>query len=421
MDCGNLQSKNLMIRENCMEVKKLNLVERHAYKPQHSDYAELDHICFLSKNLYNATLYAVRQHYFNTGQYLNYNAVNLDFTHSSQPDYIALPRKVSKMTQKLVDKNFVSFFALLKAKKAGTLPHGFNVRIPKYKHKEKGRQIVHYDKQALSVVEAGFVKLSGTNIKIRTQRQDIRFVRVVPKENGIIMVEIGYRQETRLKQVGTTAAIDLGVDNLATVTSPSFKPFILNGKPMKSVNQYYNKRLAELKSRQDLSCSKRKSTKRIRALTNKRNNKINDYMHKATRDITNQLDSKQVVKLVVGYNKGWKQDVNLGNKTNQNFVQIPFLRFIQMLVYKCELAGIEVTTVNEAYTSKCSFLDNEPIGKHKSYMGRRVKRGLYKSANGVEINADVNASYNILSKVAENLNRNSVEMCSTPLVFTIKK
>ena len=399
----------------------MNLVERHAYKPQHSDYAELDHVCLLSKNLYNATLYAVRQHYFNTGEYLNYNTVNLDFTHSKQPDYIALPRKVSKMTQKLVDKNFASFFALLKAKKAGTLPNGFNVSIPKYKHKEKGRQVVHYDKQALSLVWDGFVKLSGTNIKIPTTKQGIRFVRVVPKENGIIMVEIGYRQETKLKEVGTAAAIDLGVSNLATVTSPSFEPFILNGKPMKSVNQYYNKRLAELKSKQDLSGSKRKTTKRTKALTNKRNNKINDYMHKATREITNQLDSKQVAKVVVGYSTGWKQDVNLGKKTNQNFVQIPFLRFIQMLIYKCELAGIEVTTVNEAYTSKCSFLDNEPVRKHKSYMGRRVKRGLYRSANGVLINADVNASYNILSKVAGNLNRNSVEVCSTPVVFTIKK
>ena len=112
-------------------------------------------------------------------------------------------------------------------------------------------------------------------------------------------------------------------------------------------------------------------------------------MHKATKEITNQLDSKQVAELVIGYNKGWKQDVNLGKETNQNFVQIPFLRFVKMLAYKCELVGIKVTTVNEAYTSKCSFLDNEPIRKHKKYMGNRIKRGLYKSANGTCINADV--------------------------------
>jgi putative transposase len=403
------------------------LVERHAFKRSDKEYAELDNLCFLSKNLYNSTLYAIRQHFFNTGEYLGYNAVNADFTHNSQPDYTALPRKVSKLTQMLVDKAFKSFFALVKAKKDGKLDADFKVRIPKYLDSVKGRQVVEYTKQALSFLEKGFIKLSGTSIKIRTDKENVNFIRVVPKENKLIMVEVGYEQPLEYKETGNTAAIDLGINNLATITSDSFSPFIVNGKPLKSINQFYNKRLAELKPKQDLSGSKRKTTNRINILTRKRNSKVDDYLHKASREITNHLVSNDVNTLVIGYNKGWKQDVNLGKVNNQKFVQIPFLRFIQMLEYKCALVGITVELRNEAYTSKCSFLDNEEVEKHKTYQGNRIKRGLFKSSDGSTVNADVNASFNILKqylqeKVAWNLElfKNCVEVCSTPSVFTVK-
>lgn len=406
------------------------LVLKHSYKKSHPFYKELDKLCFLSKNLYNSTLYTVRQHYFETHKYLNYNAVNKLFTDNKQVDYCALPRKVSKMTQQLVDKSFKSFFALLKAKQKREYNEPIN--IPNYLDKVKGRQVVHYVKQALSFkAKEGFIKLSGTNIYIPLTnditKDIVRYVRIVPKSHNIIDVEIGYKTEVpEIEYNNRIASIDLGINNLATVTSNVFSPFIINGKPLKSINQYYNKHLADLKSFQMLKGNK-KSTNRIKALTVKRNNKVTDYMHKATRLITNHLVSNNISLLVIGYNKGWKQDVNMSKKNNQKFVQISFLKFINLLTYKCRLAGITVVTNEESYTSKCSFLDREPIQKHSTYLGRRVKRGLFRTLNKNYINADVNGSYNIMKKYLitqeawnENIFSDCVEACSTPVVFTIK-
>lgn len=406
------------------------LVLKHSYKKSHPFYKELDKLCFLSKNLYNSTLYTVRQHYFETHKYLNYNAVNKLFTDNKQVDYCALPRKVSKMTQQLVDKSFKSFFALLKAKQKREYNEPIN--IPNYLDKVKGRQVVHYDKQALSFkAKEGFIKLSGTNIYIPLTnditKDIVRYVRIVPKPHNIIDVEIGYKTEVpEIEYNNRIASIDLGINNLATVTSNVFSPFIINGKPLKSINQYYNKHLADLKSFQMLKGNK-KSTNRIKALTVKRNNKVTDYMHKATRLITNHLVSNNISLLVIGYNKGWKQDVNMSKKNNQKFVQISFLKFINLLTYKCRLAGITVVTNEESYTSKCSFIDKEPIQKHSIYLGKRVKRGLFRTLNKNYINADVNGSYNIMKKYLitqeawnENIFSDCVEACSTPVVFTIK-
>lgn len=406
------------------------LVLKHSYKKSHPFYKELDKLCFLSKNLYNSTLYTVRQHYFETHKYLNYNAVNKLFTDNKQVDYCALPRKVSKMTQQLVDKNFKSFFALLRLKQKGEYDEPVN--IPNYLDKVKGRQVVHYDKQALSFkAKEGFIKLSGTNIYIPLTnditKDIVRYVRIVPKSHNIIDVEIGYKTEVpEIEYNNRIASIDLGINNLATVTSNVFSPFIINGKPLKSINQYYNKHLADLKSFQMLKGNK-KSTNRIKALTVKRNNKVTDYMHKATRLITNHLVSNNISLLVIGYNKGWKQDVNMSKKNNQKFVQISFLKFINLLTYKCRLAGITVVTNEESYTSKCSFIDKEPIQKHSIYLGKRVKRGLFRTLNKNYINADVNGSYNIMKKYLitqeawnENIFSDCVEACSTPVVFTIK-
>lgn len=406
------------------------LVLKHSYKKSHPFYKELDKLCFLSKNLYNSTLYTVRQHYFETHKYLNYNAVNKLFTDNKQVDYCALPRKVSKMTQQLVDKSFKSFFALLKANQKREYNEPIN--IPNYLDKVKGRQVVHYDKQALSFkAKEGFIKLSGTNIYIPLTnditKDIVRYVRIVPKSHNIIDVEIGYKVEVpEIEYNNRIASIDLGINNLATVTSNVFSPFIINGKPLKSINQYYNKHLADLKSFQMLKGNK-KSTNRIKALTVKRNNKVTDYMHKATRLITNHLVYNNISLLVIGYNKGWKQDVNMSKKNNQKFVQISFLKFINLLTYKCRLAGITVVTNEESYTSKCSFIDKEPIQKHSIYLGKRVKRGLFRTLNKNYINADVNGSYNIMKKYLitqeawnENIFSDCVEACSTPVVFTIK-
>ena len=400
----------------------VTLVEQTKINRKNSLFRDLDHLCFLSKNLYNATLYRVRQFFFETKGFLTSSEVNKQMISEKNLDYYALNTKVSQQTQRLVERNYCSFFGSLKSKKKKK----GEVKIPKYLKKD-GRQVVMFTKQAVSTVVKGYIKLGGTNILIPTKQTDIQFVRLVP-HGSYITVEVGYRKEIpEYVDNGRYAAIDLGIANLATLTVFDDKPIIFNGKPIKSVNQYYNKKLAELKSKQSKSKSPYRNTNRMNALTSKRYNKIKDYMHKTSREIVNQLVSHNVTNLIIGYNKGWKQDTNLGKVNNQKFVQIPFLMFINMLMYKCELAGIKCETIQESHTSKCSFLDHEEICHHDKYLGRRIHRGLFKSATGQVINADVNGSLNIMRRflnVAKNINIydfvNLVEVCSTPSVFTVK-
>ena len=198
-------------------------------------------------------------------------------------------------------------------------------------------------------------------------------------------------------------SIDLGLDNLASCSSNVSKSFIINGKPVKSINQYYNKKKANLQS--ELKIKQNKNTsKQIQNLTLKRNNKIKDYFHKASRYIVNQLVNQSINTLIIGKNDGWKQETNIGKKNNQNFTQIPHQMFINQLKYKCQLKGINVIEQEESYTSKVSFFDNDFIpvyGQNDELFkssGKRIKRGLYKTKDGLLINADINGSLNIMRK-----------------------
>ncbi len=170
---------------------------------------------------------------------------------------------------------------------------------------------------------------------------------------------------------------------------------------MKSVNQFYNKRIAELKSIKDKQGIKFE-IKRLKRITAKRNNKINDIFHKISRKVINYCIENNFGTMIIGYNRAWKQKVNIGKVNNQKFVQIPFFKLINQIKYKSELFGIDIIIDRESFTSKCSFLDKEPIKRHKKYAGNRLKRGLFKSKKGILINADVNAGYNIIKKVVPN-------------------
>lgn len=169
---------------------------------------------------------------------------------------------------------------------------------------------------------------------------------------------------------------------------------------------------------QSLLDNGRETSKKIQDITLKRNNRVNDYLHKATRLFVNYLVSKEINSVVVGYNKEWKQGINIGKVNNQNFVGIPYYKLLNMLTYKCVMEGISVVVTEESYTSKCSFLDDEDICKHDIYKGKRVKRGLYQSSNGRLINADVNGALNILKEVIGKFEYDSIKVCSTPLVVT---
>ena len=401
------------------------LVEKHIIKSKHKYYDELDNLCWLSKNLYNSTLYNVRQYYFENKKLLKYQVINKIYVDTNNEDYRALPSKVAKHTQMLVEHNFKSFFGLLKLKAKGK--YNKPVKIPKYLNKKTGRQVVHYEKGAISFKEQGHIKLSKTNIKIKTNltKDKVQFVRLVPKNNHII-IEIGYNViEKEIIQNNNILAIDIGVNNIASCVTTNGEKFLINGKPLKYINHNYNKRITDIQSKLKITHNKNKSRYKSN-ITNKRNNRINDYLHKITTYIVNQAVSNHIGTIVVGYNKEWKQDTNIGSINNQNFVNIPFYKFISMLDYKCKLKGIIFKTITEEYTSKCSFVDDEEIAKHTTYAGRRINRELFKTKKGIIINADVNGAYNILKKYMkenatwnERISQTLVKVCSIPSVRKI--
>ena len=379
------------------------LVEKQIIKPSNPLYKELDNLCFLSKNLYNVTLYTIRQHYFDTNKYKSYFSIVNDFTKENQLDFRALPAKVARYTLQLVDQNMKSFFALLKKKQANQYTNP--VHLPKYLDKTKGRQVVHYNKQSLSFKKEGFVKLSKSDIEFQTKvpKNEIQYLKLVPCGNHI-KVLIGYYKTKPSKKTNNKrfASIDVGVNNLMTVTSNVFHPIIYNGKPVKSVNQFYNKIQAkeqsELKKVNNVNRSKKLSR-----LTLWRENQINNYFHKVTHHFVNYCIANDIDTVIIGRNIGWKDSINLGKKVNQNFVTIPFRRLYNLLKYKLELNGINYIETEESHTSKCSFIDKEEICRHDSYVGRRIKRGLFSSKHGKKYNADINGSLNILRKYMTNI------------------
>ena len=369
------------------------LSERHIIKNSEL-FNELDNMCFLSKNLYNKGLYIVRQHFFNTEKYLNYNTLENILKKSKDVDYYALPTKVSQQILMVLDNNFKSFFKLLEKKKKSHYKE--KVKIPKYLDKDS-RNLLIFTSQAISkkFIKNGIIKLSNVKHVVKTKVKVVKQVRIIHKGNHIVVEVLYEKQSKDIVTNNRYAAIDLGLNNLATISSNVTKPFIVNGKPLKSINQYYNKTKSNLQSKLK---NNEKSNKRISSLNLKRNNKINDYLHKSSIFIVNYLVSNNISMLIVGHNKEWKQNIKIGKKNNQNFVSIPHSKFKELLKYKCELEGIKYIEIEESYTSKCSFLDNEEICKHTSYKGKRIKRGLFKSNDGTLINADVNGSLNILKK-----------------------
>jgi transposase, IS605 orfB family len=374
------------------------LVEKQIIRPSNPLYKELDHLCFLSKNLYNATLYTIRQHYFETNKYQSFFTTVKNFTKENQVDFRALPANVSRYTVLLVDQNMRAFFALLKKKKANqyTKP----VRLPKYLDKINGRQVVHYNKQFLGFKKDGFVKLSKSDIEFKTKvpKSSIQYLKLVPCGNHI-KVLIGY-YKTKKKTKNTQkriASIDVGQNNLMTVTSNVFHPVIYNGKPVKSVNQFYNK----IKAKEQSRLNKQNNvywSKKLGQLTLWRENQINNYFHKVTHHFVNYCIANDIDTVIIGRNQQWKDSINLGKKINQNFVSIPFGKLYDLLKYKLELNGINYIETEESHTSKCSFIDKEEITHHDSYVGRRIKRGLFRSKEGIKYNADINGSLNILRK-----------------------
>lgn len=388
----------------------MRLVEQHVIAHCDSCFALIDQAAFQSKNLYNAALYMVRQAFIREGKYLTYT--KLDKLMQQHEAYRALPRKVSQWVLKGLHHNWLSFFESLKVYEEDPSKFTGRPKLPKYKHKIDGRNLPVYTLQAISKPELGqgIIKPSQLAITVKTKQQSIKQVRIVPK-NGYYVVEVVYERVPVQAPVdpGFCVGIDLGVTNLAAIASNrvGFAPRLVNGRPLKACNQWYNKRLRQLRKllpKED----RERVTRQMQRITNRRNRQIDHYLHTASRRIIDFLVEEGVGTVVIGLNPLWKQEARLGKRTNQNFVSIPHSRFIDMLTYKAALVGILVEIREESYTSKASFLDLDPIPEYKTdaqeghhFSGKRIgpRSRLYRAKGGKVISADVNGAYNICAKV----------------------
>ena len=385
----------------------MQLVERRVIKNNHLAFQQIDEMSRASKNLYNSANFNMRQAFFYGGQSQVPKYESLYHIMKDSEQYKALPAKISQQVLKFVAQNWTSYFAALVEFNQDASKFKGRPRPPKYLEKD-GRFCLIFTDQATSKKEfsLGLIKLSGIKYCFETSRilgkvNQYCQSRIIPKLDHYVLEIVYEVVDVGTKDGNSIAAIDFGVNNLMAITSnvPGLQPVLINGRPLKSANQFYNSKRALIQS-----LSKLGTSKRLRKFTNKRNHIVKDYLHRASTYVINLLSELGINKLVLGKNKGWKDKVNIGSRNNQNFVQIPHAQLIDMLTYKGAMVGIQVIIQEESYTSRASFLDNDSIPTYKAKpddwkpSGRRISRGLYVTKNGMALNADINGSYNILVK-----------------------
>ena len=390
-------------------------VERHWIREGHKLYPICDDLTFKAKNLYNAGLYQIRQSIFERNKcqeeekpsVLSWVELVSQFRKEKQSDMLALPSKISTNILKILGSTISSYYQLLKCyHDKSNLSVTSKPQLPRYLHKTEGRSVVEFTNQTISRKRGVNGELilcpKNLNLSIPTKVTNPKCVRIVPKLKAFV-IEVIYEVEVSpLKQTGNYAAIDLGIDNLATITfSNGVNPLVVKGSKLKSINQGYNRLIAKAQSKLPAN---QKTSQHIHRLWRNREWKLQSELHKITSFLSLYFDEMAIETVFIGKNQGWKQEVSLGKKTNQSFTQIPFNTFISQLTYKCLVKGIKVVEQEESYTSKASFLDEDEIPVYKSvqtkpqFSGKRVSRGSYKAKDGKVLNADVNGSYNILVK-----------------------
>lgn len=377
------------------------------------NYLSLKGLCHTAKNLTNEAIYNVRQYYFTEGEFLKYEK-NYTLLKNS-PNYKTLNSNMAQQILKEVDGSFKSFFGLLKLAKKGKYAFK-DCKLPKY-----------LPKDGYTTLVIGFVRLKGNKLIIpfsnsfkKTHKpveitippilldKKVKEIRIMPKENARFF-EIQYTYEAECIQrnlnKNNALAIDLGINNLATCVTSAGKSFIIDGRRLKSINQWFNKENARLQSIKDKQHFGKKTTNRQKAIARDRNNKVNDYMNKAARKVIDYCIKNNIGTLIVGYNETFQRNSHIGKQNNQNFVSIPYGKLREKLECLCELNDIAFVKQEESYTSKASFWDKDTIPVYNSdnpqvyaFSGKRVHRGLYKRADGKVFNADVNGALNILRK-----------------------
>ena len=388
-------------------------VKQQAKRLSKDDYKTLRELSHTAKNLANQAIYNVKQYYFTEGEYLNYQK-NYALLKDSE-NYKILNSNMAQQILKEVDGSFKSFFGLLKLAKKG-------------KYAFKDCKLPHYlPKDGFATLIIGFVRLNGNKLIIPFSRgykkshkpveitippilvdKKIKEIRIIPKANARFF-EIQYTYEVdevqRNLNPNNVLALDLGINNLVTAVSSIGKSFIIDGRRLKSINQWYNKQNARFQSVKDKQGFGKRTTNRQKAIARDRNNKVNDYMSKAARIIINYCINNDIGTLVIGYNKTFQRNSNIGKVNNQTFVNIPYGKLRDKLEYLCQLNGITFVKQEESYTSKASFWDKDTIPVYNAdnpqnyvFSGNRIHRGMYKTSNGKLLNADVNGALNILRK-----------------------
>ena len=388
-------------------------VKQQAKHLSKEDYRTLRELCHIAKNLANEAIYNIRQYYFSEGEFLKYEK-NYTLLKNS-PNYKSLNSNMAQQILKEVDGSFKSFFGLLKLAKQG-------------KYALKDCRLPHYlPKDGYTTLVIGFVRLKGNKLILpfsngfkKTHKaveitippilldKKVKEIRIIPKAKARFF-EIQYIYEAECVQrnlnTNNALALDLGVNNLVTAVSSQGKTFIIDGRRLKSINQWFNKENARLQSIKDKQHYGKKSTNRQKSIARDRNNKVDDYMNKAARKVINYCIANDIGTLVVGYNETFQRGSHIGKQNNQNFVNIPYGQLRSKLEYLCTLNGIVFVKQEESYTSKSSFWDKDEIPVYNAdspreyqFSGNRVHRGQYKTASGKTINADVNGALNIMRK-----------------------
>ena len=405
----------------------MNLTEKEIIYPTDERFDLIKELCHLSKNLYNAALYDVRQYYFETKLYRSWKSQRPIFTKNNNPDYYALQSHLAGEVFKQVGEQFIGFFKNKSNKKK---------HIPKYKDKN-GYNVVTFSKLTISRgVEFDEVKQLYTytlckrsyNLKIQSTKPNVKMVQFVyDKVNNLIKCFKIYEVEEPELKIDNSRyfSIDPGLNNIVSIyNNIGIRPLLYNGRPIKSINQYYNK--ASAKMRAELPANV-KSSKSLKQISFKRSNKIDYEMHKISNHIINEAIKNNISKIFIGNNTGWKNGIKIGRRNNQNFVNIPHTKLFKQLLYKGLLNGIEVVFTEESYTSKASFFDKDELPKYgesdnHKFSGKRIKRGLYRDSKGNLWNADLNGAANIMRKCSDKAYKNirkTKKLMKRPILITL--
>ena len=386
-------------------------VERHNISRGSPLWKEFDDMCFKAKNLYNYANYIQRQRFINGDKI--YKANELDKLIQNDSPYKELGSQASQKLLKSLERNWKSFFVSIKDYSKNPNKYLGKPKLPKYKKKD-GRYICELKNIQFSI-ENSYIRFSLKRLNpysglIKTGVIKPLGLRIIPQGNNYIL-EITYKKEIQEQKEfnNKILGIDLGVNNFATLTNNiGIQPIVINGKVIKSINQYYNKIKSTLQS--DLKKRHKKDwSKELQRITTKRNNKLEYFLHCASKSVIEYCLGLDIHTIVIGLNKTWKQECKLNKIINQGFIQLPYDEFINKIKYKAQNEGIEVIIHEESYTSGCSFLDGELPIKQNYDKSRRIYRGLFKSNTGILINSDVNGSYQIIVKAFPEAFVNGIE------------